>query len=124
MIVVEAAIWTWPDWVPDKVRQDIEGFWKWHRGAEGYAAFCANDPKAGNAYNHQPPLGAWVLARDFGEDSGTCYGRWVPAWNNIGRVIQGDRVRYCSTPVLAVNPFDYTRSSSGGAAEAGEGGRA
>lgn len=70
----------WPDWVPAEVRKQIADFYQWHNGPKGYfESWKRND------------------APDLGYDDEWHYmqnenvrGRFVFAWNNIGRAILPD----------------------------------
>lgn len=79
------ADWTWPDWVPQPVRVQVEGFWdeKWGRGPQ---AWIANMHEQG-----APAFGATVRMDDgFGSNPQQVTGRFVHAWNNIGRLVLDD----------------------------------
>jgi hypothetical protein len=84
------AEYTWPDWVPAELREQIEGFWSdsWGRGPDAWLA-AANDP-----YNYRDGVefGERVTLRgvcgEWGKDEVT--GRYVYAWNNIGRIVTDD----------------------------------
>lgn len=83
--------WTafpWPDWVPEDQREHIERFWGpcSRRTVQCYAR-SAKEP-----YNNAPEMGTRVVILD---DTGQpcqeyAEGRYVHAWNNIGRVIHDD----------------------------------
>lgn len=77
--------WTWPNWVPAEVRQSIEGFW----GPE-----CGRTPRDWIQDMHQqgaPAFGSIVRLRDgFGPKAPWVTGRFVHAWNNIGRLVRDD----------------------------------
>ena len=84
----------WPRWVPEDVRRQVREFWcesfgrspaAWHRGTVG-------DP-----YNHHPAMGEKVTAKLCCESGRHFTGRWVPMWNNIGRVVARGRVEVAST---------------------------
>lgn len=77
----------WPDWVPPDTRREIESFWspRAGRSPKRWEEHCRS--------NKMPRLGSvvglternWVVA---GKDVRTTRrGRFVPAWGNIGRVI-------------------------------------
>lgn len=83
-----------PAWVPEPVRGEIRRFW---------SETCGRSPRSWHAntldkYNRQPALGAVVEAESF-THSGLplLTGRWVPAWNNIGRVVMRDGSYKCSS---------------------------
>lgn len=71
----------WPDWVPPKVRAEVEDFWRleWGRGPTAWLS--------GAIYNGQPPLGARASFRAISRGEPLVTGRFVPAWNNLGRVV-------------------------------------
>jgi len=79
------ADWTWPDWVPEKIRAEVERFW-----SEKYG----RSPRDWVRDTHQqgaPAYGSTVtLADGFGPDAPPVTGRYVHAWNNIGRVVRDD----------------------------------
>jgi hypothetical protein len=84
----------WPRWVPEDVRRQLREFWcesfgrspaEWHKGT-----VC--DP-----YNHQPAMGEKVTAKIICRSGRHFTGRWVPMWNNIGRVVARGRVETAST---------------------------
>lgn len=73
----------WPEWVPAKIRDEIEHFHSWHDGADGWRSSAIR--------NGAPDLGARVtlpLAGRKGMQMVT--GRHVHAWNNIGRLVSDD----------------------------------
>ncbi|MFZ3473138.1 DUF5131 family protein [Streptomyces sp. 4.24] len=92
------ADWTWPDWVPASVREAVEGFW----GADQYRT-----PRdwMQNMHEQQAPVfGARVTMDDgFGPDPKQVTGRYVHAWNNIGRLIRDDGT-------VAYTSFGYART--------------
>ncbi|MFG3585041.1 phage Gp37/Gp68 family protein [Streptomyces sp. NPDC047990] len=77
--------WTWPDWVPAEVRDAIEGFW---------GPKCGRTPRDWMRDMHQqgaPAFGAAVTLGDgFGPNPPKVTGRFVHAWNNIGRLVRED----------------------------------
>jgi protein gp37 len=77
--------WEWPDWVPAKVREAIEGFW----GPKSYrkpADWFRNMHQQG-----APAFGSVVTLGDgFGKNPPMRTGRFVHAWNNIGRLVLDD----------------------------------
>jgi hypothetical protein len=76
----------WPAWVPADVRLPVEGFWSEDNG-RGPRAW-ADDAVAQGSY----PFGVVVTAHDGLAPSRTALatGRWVHAWNNIGRLVLED----------------------------------
>ncbi|MFE4671050.1 DUF5131 family protein [Streptomyces sp. NPDC056723] len=77
--------WTWPDWVPAGVRTQIEGFWGADQG---------RTPRDWMRDMHQqgaPAFGSTVRLPDgFGPEAPKITGRFVHAWNNIGRLVRED----------------------------------
>jgi len=73
------------EWIPEKIRHQLKNFW------------CSEDPHTWiqNTKEH-PPIGARVEA--FSTENGVpkLIGRWVPMWNNIGRVITDDGKIECA----------------------------
>ncbi len=71
----------WPSWVPAQIQTDIESFWnpQWGRGPNAWMR--------GAIENGQPPIGTLGRYRSFRRGEPLIDGRFVPAWNNIGRVI-------------------------------------
>jgi hypothetical protein len=74
-----------PAWVPLNVRKQIRSFW---------SADCGRSPDAWlkgtvfDPYNHHPKLGDLVTCKDaFFSINRKLRGRWVPMWNNIGRLV-------------------------------------
>lgn len=79
------AGWAWPEWVPAEVRDAVEDFWSpafgrgphaWMRdmheqGAPAFGSTVTMD----DGFSHRPPQVA---------------GRYVHAWNNIGRIAMPD----------------------------------
>lgn len=90
----------WPDWVPDIVRNSIENFW----------SQAGRKPKdwAENAINNDsPPFGMEMVYKDSHDDA-PVYGKWVFAWNNMGRLVgEHGEVFYPSIPRTSL--FDATR---------------
>lgn len=83
----------WPDWVPARVRREVEGFWSEEQG-RGPGAW-SRDASERRSY----PFGATVDARaGFGDHDGDrrATGRWVHAWNNIGRLVLEDGTVRCA----------------------------
>ena len=79
------AGYSWPDWVPAKVRKQVEDFWSgsWGRGPHSWARDMREQGS--------PALGAIVtLPNGFGEDAPDITGRYVHAWNNVGRLVLDD----------------------------------
>ncbi|MDQ0842458.1 DUF5131 family protein [Streptomyces sp. V1I6] len=80
------AEWTWPDWVPQIVREHVEDFWGADQGRS--PAHWIRDMHQQGA----PAFGATLAMDDgFGRHPRQIVGRYVHAWNNIGRlVLDGD----------------------------------
>jgi hypothetical protein len=83
-----------PDWIPEDVRRQLREFWNesWGRGPHEWI-------KSNSAhYNDHPALGIRVEAESlFGSGSTKLVGRWIPMWNNIGRVLLDDGTVMCSS---------------------------
>lgn len=76
------AEWTWPDWVPQTVREHVEDFWGVDQG-HSPADWIHNMHEQG-----APAFGATLAMDDgFGRDPRQIVGRYVHAWNNIGRLV-------------------------------------
>jgi protein gp37 len=79
------AEWIWPDWVPARVREEIESFWGASQG---------RSPRDWIRDMHQqgaPPFGAELRMDDgFGTNPPKVTGRYVHCWNNIGRLVLAD----------------------------------
>ncbi|WP_190824741.1 DUF5131 family protein [Saccharopolyspora pogona] len=77
--------WTWPDWVPQTVRDQIESFW---------GPKSARTPQQWMRDMHvqgSHPFGTTVTSGDgFGHNPPQVTGRWVHAWNNVGRLVHDD----------------------------------
>lgn len=80
------ASWTefiWPDWVPTTVRRQIMDFWDdFGRGPGAYAEGCSSP------YNNVPDFGERVVLGSYKSDP--FQGRYVHAWNNMGRLVLDD----------------------------------
>lgn len=86
-------MWNWPDWVPDDVRKQIENVWSGRR--------TVDDWKRNAELNAMPEFGQRVRMLSVGEHGKRVVeGRFVHAWNNIGRVIADD-----GTIEYVCNPF-------------------
>jgi hypothetical protein len=80
----------WPDWVPQNLREQIQGFWgaSQHRHLKQWIENA--DYNGAGRYNGKMP--------EFGEtvtvircDNGDRFtGRFIHAWNNIGRIVLPD----------------------------------
>lgn len=79
------ADWVWPGFVPIRVREQIQNFWSEDSG-RGPRAWLANMSEQG-----APPFGAVVtMGNGFGPNPAPVTGRYVHAWNNIGRLVLDD----------------------------------
>jgi hypothetical protein len=79
------ADWGWPEWVPIKVREQIEDFWRDSLG-RGPEAWLRNSREQG-----APVHGETVTLPDgFRSDAPMTTGRYVHAWNNVGRLVRDD----------------------------------
>lgn len=107
------AEFTWPDWVPGKLRGEIESFWAdgyGDRGPQGWAKNAAE--------NHAPEFGslATLCALCAPTDQPESYvtGRYIHAWSNMGRIASPlgfDMFEYVSlhTPPadMEIDSFNY-----------------
>lgn len=96
------AEWTWPEWVPEEARQQVQKFWSdtWGRGPREWL----RDYYAQGA----PPFGHSVQLHKLSSSDEWERGRYVHCWNNIGRVIRADgSMGYVSFPRSHL--FDGTR---------------
>ena len=91
------AGWNWPDWVPSKVRAEVESFYVYHGGRAGWLRSAERNGAA--------EFGSVVtMPNGFGPNAEQVTGRFVFAWNNIARLIMDDGTfRYtafhpCPTP--------------------------
>lgn len=73
--------YVWPSWVPSDVRDQIQKFWNpdWGRGPDTWMR--------GAIENGQPPIGTDGEYRLCTAKEHRVAGRFIPAWNNIGRVL-------------------------------------
>ena len=104
--------YTWPDWVPVDVRKQVESFWteEWGRSPREWEKSCRE------AYNYHPPMGTRVSSESDAEywkarraSTERIVGRWVPCWNNMGRVVSDSgEVHVRSVGALLVNRADQT----------------
>lgn len=79
------ADWAWPDWVPAEVRVAIENFWSEDIG-RGPHAWMRSMHEQG-----APAFGSVVTMDDgFARNAPQVTGRYVHAWNNIGRIAMDD----------------------------------
>lgn len=70
------------EWVPESVQEEIKDFWceKWGRGPSAWLESAER--------NKSPLIGDRVKVHNF--DGKEVAGRFVYAWNNIGRLISDD----------------------------------
>lgn len=79
--------WSWPEWVPVPVREQIESFHRHHRGPKSWRECAVGD------YNRHPRFGQRVeVTEEYTHPRSVAkyVGRWVPAWNNMGRIVLDD----------------------------------
>ena len=73
--------YAWPEWVPEKLREQIRSFWNWHGGLPAWLDDVRRNAECA------PPLYAEAVCWN-------CYdldrGRYVHAWNNMGRIVRAD----------------------------------
>lgn len=97
----------WPDWVPQIVIKEIEGFWSHEcgRGPEQWV----KDAEYAMQHYYAPPFGArGVYCRTL-PSSLPVYGRYIHAWNNIGRVVDNDGNVYLVSSGRPMNVNDLQR---------------
>ena len=88
LITPDAKTWPdfiWPDWVPAEVQKSIEDFWSesQRRSPQEWLKNSID--------NGAPAFGAVVsLPQLHGNPSPLATGRFVHAWNNIGRLVLED----------------------------------
>lgn len=82
------AEYEWPEWVPAELREQVQEFWgcKNSRGPQGWYQSAVQ--------NNAPPLGTTARLRGTGSEEEE-KGRFVPAWNNIGRIVREDGTVAC-----------------------------
>ena len=71
-----------PDWISSETREDILNFY-----AGTQDPIHAWRENASSIYNRHPEIGATVRCK---LRDGIFHGRWLPMWNNIGRLILAD----------------------------------
>ena len=80
--------WDWPDWVPIGTREEIERFWSPSMGRS------PDDWRRSAVEQGMPELGQRVRMQTI-VGSEIVEGRFVHAWNNIGRIVMGDGTVKC-----------------------------
>lgn len=77
---------TWPEWVPLEVRKHVEEFWSddYNRGPDEWLRDTA-DPYNGKGVTLGTRGTFWVIGH-----RALVVGRYVHAWNNIGRAVLED----------------------------------
>ena len=96
------ANFRFPEWVPEKVKAEIKSFWSEEYG-RGPAAWLENAE-----HNKSPWNGDRVRVHGVGPGSPLVTGRWIFAWNNIGRLLADDGSVMCVS--LIGNPeFEVSR---------------
>ncbi|WP_043620424.1 phage Gp37/Gp68 family protein [Ensifer sp. ZNC0028] len=75
---------SWPQWVPEKVRKQVEDFWRteYGRGPDAWLRSAIE--------NGQHPMGTAGSYQRCTSKQELIEGRFIPAWNNIGRVVTED----------------------------------
>jgi hypothetical protein len=81
----------WPTWVPAEVRHEVQEFWA-EKDGRGPWAWLANTD---HEYNHAPAFGETVTLPRLTEREEGVTGRYVHAWNNIGRLVLEDGSVVC-----------------------------
>lgn len=74
--------WSWPTWVPTRIREELESFWSYHGNYEGW--------RKSSETNHAPAFGKMVTAISLGPGRRQVTGRFIFAWNNICRIVHDD----------------------------------
>lgn len=99
----------WPEWVPAPVRQQLAEFWSelWGRGPRGYQASIRTAP-----YEDIPNFGARGRFHRVASRDQWVEGRYIHAWNNIGRVVLDDGTYECVS-VGSLPSLLPTESTSG-----------
>lgn len=78
----DADVVAWPDWVPEAIRKQIADFWGcFGRKPKDYFACCRD--------NDAPDFGSEGEFRITCDDK-RVRGRYIHAWNNMGRVVLPD----------------------------------
>ena len=86
------AEWTWPGWVPVAVREQVEAFWDDNYG-RGPRAWLRDIQQ-----RHAPEFGAVAtLGNGMAANPPPETGRYVHAWNNIGRPVLADGSVVCTS---------------------------
>lgn len=89
----------WPKWVPEETRNQVMSFWSNAYGRD------PNDWMRGALENGQPPLGTFGTYKLLDAKQSPIEGRFVPAWNNIGRVVtDSGEVRCVSAGLYQSHP--------------------
>jgi hypothetical protein len=76
--------WVWPEWVPEELCKSIENFWC-HALGRGPAQWRESARQSG-----APELGEIATLRTLRSWSTFATGKYVHAWNNIGRIVHDD----------------------------------
>lgn len=87
----------WPDWVPMEVRAQIESFWaaSYHRWPSDYEKSACGPYNGGGGRSENMPMFGELVTLPGWRPGEVVTGRWVHAWNNIGRVIDADGTVHC-----------------------------
>lgn len=85
------AAFNWPEWIPESVRQRLSEFWSEKHGRSPRAWMESFT----YAYARHPVIGTEVTCESdslWGCRGSTepIVGRWIPMWNNMGRVVGSD----------------------------------
>lgn len=85
MMVAKWADFRWPDWVPAELRRQIESFWGcFSRTPMDWVRNWTKD------YPYAPDFGEVANLRVSGPGDNRATGRYIHAWNNMGRVVFPD----------------------------------
>lgn len=87
------SAYTWPEWVPEKIRKEVERFWDERSGRSPLQwmqnAVSNRVPAMGSTASLQRiKKGVKVAFTD--DHYEFCMGRYVHCWNNIGRIVHED----------------------------------
>lgn len=107
--VLRWSKYTFPRWVPEDVREQLRSFWseEWGRSPAEWYRSTVEDP-----YNKHPRLGTRVTCEGMwrSDRHKKFKGRWVPMWNNIGRLVRANgEVLVMSTGCILSHPNTEAR---------------
>jgi hypothetical protein len=87
----------WPDWVPLNVREQIESFWSasYNRCPADYEKSASSSYNGGLGRAENIPFFGDLVTLPGWSPGEVVTGRWVHAWNNIGRLVTADGTVRC-----------------------------